>query len=207
MTGTKTERSPGVWRLRVFVGTDPRTGNPRQLSRTFRGTRQRSGHGPPPLRRRGRHLHRSSPARPRPSRSISTAGSTTSHRYARPPRSEATDSKSGASRPRSARCRWTSSALSHLDRSYRQWLEEGLAPSSCPPPPPGAVHRPAPGRQTGPRHYGRHRSGQPAATSTASSGATDPSSHTPADFRGRAPRPARLGRRHRYRRHDRTAAR
>lgn len=35
--GTKTEIRPGVWRLRVFVGTDQETGSPRQLSRTVRG--------------------------------------------------------------------------------------------------------------------------------------------------------------------------
>jgi integrase len=35
--GTKLEVRPGVWRLRVFVGTDPATGHPRQLSRTTRG--------------------------------------------------------------------------------------------------------------------------------------------------------------------------
>jgi integrase len=35
--GTKAEMRPGVWRLRVFVGTDPTSGNPRQLSRTVRG--------------------------------------------------------------------------------------------------------------------------------------------------------------------------
>jgi integrase len=33
-----TERSPGTWRLRVYVGDDPLTGNPRQVHRTFRGT-------------------------------------------------------------------------------------------------------------------------------------------------------------------------
>lgn len=38
MKGTKQERSPGVWRLRVFIGDDPVTGNPRQATRTFRGT-------------------------------------------------------------------------------------------------------------------------------------------------------------------------
>ena len=36
-TGTMTEREPGVWRLRVYVGRDPVTGSPRQVSRTFRG--------------------------------------------------------------------------------------------------------------------------------------------------------------------------
>jgi integrase len=38
--GTKTQRAPGVWRLRVFIGPDPVTGNPRQVSRTFRGTKK-----------------------------------------------------------------------------------------------------------------------------------------------------------------------
>lgn len=35
--GTKHEVRPGVWRLRVFAGTDPGTGSPRQLSRTVQG--------------------------------------------------------------------------------------------------------------------------------------------------------------------------
>lgn len=33
-SGTLTERSPGTWRLRVFIGTDPVTGKPRQRTRT-----------------------------------------------------------------------------------------------------------------------------------------------------------------------------
>lgn len=31
------ERSPGIWRMRVFTGNDPFTGRPRQASRTFHG--------------------------------------------------------------------------------------------------------------------------------------------------------------------------
>lgn len=37
MRGTKRERKPGVWELRVYVGRDPVTATPRQVSRTFRG--------------------------------------------------------------------------------------------------------------------------------------------------------------------------
>jgi integrase len=37
-----TERSPGVWRLRVFIGPDPATGNPRQATRTFKGTKRQA---------------------------------------------------------------------------------------------------------------------------------------------------------------------
>jgi hypothetical protein len=40
--GTRTEGSPGVLRLRVFIGTDPVTGNPRQLSPTIRATQQQA---------------------------------------------------------------------------------------------------------------------------------------------------------------------
>jgi hypothetical protein len=40
--GTKLERSPGVWRLRVFTGTDPLTGNPRQATRTFHSTKKQA---------------------------------------------------------------------------------------------------------------------------------------------------------------------
>lgn len=38
MAGSMTERSPGVWRLRVFLGRDPVTGRPIQSHETFRGT-------------------------------------------------------------------------------------------------------------------------------------------------------------------------
>ena len=33
-TGTVRQRAPGKWQLRVFVGVDPITGNPRQMSKT-----------------------------------------------------------------------------------------------------------------------------------------------------------------------------
>lgn len=37
MKGSKRERIPGVWELRVYNGVDPVTRNPRQVSRTVRG--------------------------------------------------------------------------------------------------------------------------------------------------------------------------
>ena len=36
-TGTMTERSPGVWRLRAYLGRDPVSGSPRQVSKTVHG--------------------------------------------------------------------------------------------------------------------------------------------------------------------------
>ena len=38
MRGTKRKRGEGVWELRAYVGRDPVTGNPRQVSKTFRGS-------------------------------------------------------------------------------------------------------------------------------------------------------------------------
>lgn len=37
MRGSKRQRSPRKWQLRVYVGTDPQTGAPRQVSRSFAG--------------------------------------------------------------------------------------------------------------------------------------------------------------------------
>ena len=36
--GTKRKRGEGVWELRVYVGRDPVTGNPKQVSKTFHGS-------------------------------------------------------------------------------------------------------------------------------------------------------------------------
>ena len=38
MRGTKRKRSEGVWELRAYVGRDPVTGNPKQVSKTFHGS-------------------------------------------------------------------------------------------------------------------------------------------------------------------------
>ena len=36
--GTKRERRPGVWQLRAYLGRDPVTNRPRQVTRVFRGS-------------------------------------------------------------------------------------------------------------------------------------------------------------------------
>ena len=41
MRGTRTERSPGTWRLRVVTGYDAE-GRPKQLSRTVQGTKRQA---------------------------------------------------------------------------------------------------------------------------------------------------------------------
>jgi hypothetical protein len=43
--GSKTERSPGVWRLRVTAGYDPITNKPIQKSMTFKGSGTPGGEG------------------------------------------------------------------------------------------------------------------------------------------------------------------
>lgn len=37
MQGSKRQRRPGVWEVRVFIGSDPRTGAPKQISKTVYG--------------------------------------------------------------------------------------------------------------------------------------------------------------------------
>src|SRR5438128_7876095 len=37
MRGTKRERRKGVWEVRVYLGRDPLTGKPRQISQTVHG--------------------------------------------------------------------------------------------------------------------------------------------------------------------------
>src|ERR1035437_4136498 len=43
--GTIRDRAPGSWQLRVYVGDDPLTGKPRQVSRTYTAPRQEPGAG------------------------------------------------------------------------------------------------------------------------------------------------------------------
>jgi integrase len=45
MAGTMRERSPGKWQLRAYVGDDPVTGKPRQVSRTYTAPRLEAGAG------------------------------------------------------------------------------------------------------------------------------------------------------------------
>jgi integrase len=129
MKGTKLERSPGVWRLRVFIGPDPVTGNPRQVSRAFRGTKKQADtalaefvteavNGSVPivasttladyLDRWLEHI--------RPNRSPTTIRG---YRF----KIERINARLGA-------IRLDKLTAQHLDRAYRAWLDEGLHPSS-----------------------------------------------------------------------------
>jgi hypothetical protein len=38
MRGTKRRKREGVWEIRAYIGRDPVTGKPRQVSRTFHGS-------------------------------------------------------------------------------------------------------------------------------------------------------------------------
>lgn len=129
MRGTKDERSPGVWRLRVFIGRDPVTGNPRQVTRTFRGTKKQADtalaqfvtevtNGTVPLDASATlaefldrwvdHI--------RPNRSPTTIKG---YRH-----------KIDRINKRLGGVRLDRLTAQHLDRVYRVWLDEGLHPSS-----------------------------------------------------------------------------
>lgn len=129
MRGTKTERSPGVWRLRVFVGSDPSTGNPLQVTRTFKGTKKEADtalaefvaqtvNGGAPLLRSttlGEFLDRWLD-HITPTRSPTTVRG---YRF----KVKRITAKLG-------RVRLEKLTAQHLDRTYREWLEEGLDPST-----------------------------------------------------------------------------
>jgi integrase len=127
--GTKLERSPGVWRLRIFAGRDGSTGNPRQLSRTFRGTKKEAdtalasfltevANGANPI-----------------------VASTTLAEYLDRWLDHITPTRSPTTiRGYKAKIKRISAKLGtirldkltaqHLDRAYREWLDEGLHPST-----------------------------------------------------------------------------
>jgi integrase len=127
--GTKTERSPGVWRLRVFVGSDPITGNPLQLSRTFRGTKRQADSalaaflsdvltGEAPMlgtTTLAEYLDRWL-AHITPTRSPTTIRG---YKF----KIKRIDNKLG-------NIQLGKLTAQHIDRAYRAWLDEGLDPSS-----------------------------------------------------------------------------
>jgi integrase len=127
--GTKVERSPGVWRLRVYIGGDPVTGNPRQASRTFKGTKRQAEsalaefvgevvNGTAPLGRSTsltefleRWIDHITPSRsPTTIRGYKFKVKRISEKLGRIPLDKLT--------------------AQHLDRAYVEWLKEGLDPSS-----------------------------------------------------------------------------
>jgi integrase len=124
-----TERSPGSWRLRVYIGDDPATGRPRQATRTFKGTERHaqtaladfvtevtSGRAP-------------------------VASSTTLSvfldqwiNYITPTRSPTTV-RGYRDKARRIACKLGRIQLANLnahtlDRAYREWLGEGLSPTT-----------------------------------------------------------------------------
>lgn len=128
MRGTKEERSPGVWRLRVYIGSDPVTGSPRQATRTFRGTKKQADSA---LAEFVRDLGRGE---------VSTDRSTLAQYLERwldhiAPTKSPTTVRNYRGKIKRINEKLGSTQLSkltaqHLDRAYRQWLDEGLHPTS-----------------------------------------------------------------------------
>lgn len=129
MRGTMAQRSAGVWRLRVFAGSDPATGAPRQLSRTFRGTKRQAS------------TALSAFVAEVAAGNVPIDGSTTLAEYLERWVSHITPTRSPTTirgyrfkiqRIDAALGKTSLAKLSGhlLDRTYREWLEEGLDPNS-----------------------------------------------------------------------------
>jgi integrase len=126
--GTKQERSPGVWRLRVFTGTDPVTGNPRQATRTFRGTKKQAESALADF------VHELGGG------SVATDSSTVAEYLDRwlnhiatsrsPTTVRGYRGKIGRINTKLGGIRLSKLTAQHLDLAYRQWLDEGLHPTS-----------------------------------------------------------------------------
>lgn len=128
MRGTKQERSPGVWRLRVFIGTDPVTGNPRQATRTFRGTKKQADSALAEFVRdigRGEVSTDSSTVREFLERWLDHITPTKSPTTIRNYRGKIKRINGKLGELRLAKL-----TAQHLDRSYREWLDEGLHPTT-----------------------------------------------------------------------------
>jgi integrase len=129
MRGTKEERSPGVWRLRVFIGRDPVTGNPKQLTRTLRGTKKQAETA------LAQFVTEVSNGNVPVAASVSLGEFLDRWlEHIRPNRSPATIKgyrhKIGRIKTQLGGVRLDRLTAQQLDRTYRAWLDEGLHPSS-----------------------------------------------------------------------------
>jgi integrase len=117
-----------VWRLRVFTGTDPLTGNPRQATRTFHGTKRQADSALAEFVRdvtRGTLTTDASTVEDYLERwldHVSVSKSPTTVRGYRG-KLKRIDTKLG-------HVQLSKLTAQHLDRAYRQWLDEGLHPTS-----------------------------------------------------------------------------
>jgi integrase len=129
MRGTKVELSPGVWRFRVFVGSDTVTGNPRQVSRTFRGSKRQADSALAAF-------VTEVVAGTVPATSPLTMAEYIDRwiEYITPTRSSTTirgyKAKAKRITAQLGSTRLDRVTAQHLDRAYHAWLSEGLDPSS-----------------------------------------------------------------------------
>jgi integrase len=117
-----------VWRLRVFTGTDPVTGNPRQATRTFHGTKKQADSALAEFVRdvtRGNITTDSSTVEEYLDRWLDHVAVSKSPTTVRGYRGKIKliDTKLG-------KVQLSKLTAQHLDRAYRQWLDGGLHPTS-----------------------------------------------------------------------------
>lgn len=124
------ERSPGHWELRAFVGSDPVSGQPRQVTETFVGSERAAGKALTNLVSRveaGKF-----------SGTTATVGQlldrwleTTDGRTQRPATAYENQHKIETRiRPKLGAIKLNKLGPEALDRAYREWLDDGLAPAT-----------------------------------------------------------------------------
>lgn len=129
MKGTMTERAPRTWRLRVYIGDDPLTGRPRQATRTFKGTKKHASTALAEFVAECANGLAPTVGAPTVSAYLDQwiihIGSTRSPTTVRGYREKVKriDAKVG-------RIRLSKLTARTLDRTYREWLDEGLSPTT-----------------------------------------------------------------------------
>lgn len=128
MKGTMVERSPGHWRLRVVTGIDPLTGHAHQATRTVVGTKKQARTALAVF------VHEASAG------NVSTERSTLAEYLDRwldhiaatrsPTTVRGYRGKIKRIDARLGRVALAKLTAQHLDRAYRQWLDEGLDPTT-----------------------------------------------------------------------------
>jgi integrase len=128
--GTMRERSPGHWQLRAFAGADPVTGKPRQIARSFTGTKTAAGKALAQLVsdvEGGKYTGTTATVGQLLDRWLEVTGGDRQ----RPRTAYENRRKIDARiRPKLGHIKLAKLDAEALDQAYREWLSEGLSPAT-----------------------------------------------------------------------------
>jgi hypothetical protein len=161
--GKKTEVRRVVWRLRVVVGYDPKTGNPQQKSRTVYGTKKATDEALAAFlteARTGTTIRSTDTLNALLNRWLEQLAPDLSPTTIRGYRE-----KLNRVRRDLGEIKLGDLSAQKLDRAYAEWRKDGVSRADHPPYSPRPVHCAPSGREMGPCRPARHRPGYPSQAS------------------------------------------